>query len=277
MASNSTLQALPDVRNSLRRGLPVLALGIRVSRSPDIARWASLAGYQALWVDLEHSGISLDATGHICSTALDLGLVPWVRVPEEDFGAIGRVLDAGALGIIAPRVESVEQAKRYLLACRFAPQGQRSQIATLVQTGFKKIPVAQMNQHLNNAMTVQILIESAAGVANADAIAALPGVDIVGVGANDLCADLGHPGNPAHPDVLAACHAVIAAALAHGKLAVVGGLADLQALSELYAAGAAPYLFAGIDTDLFIHSLQGKAQQTLEAYQAVSSKELSHE
>ena len=277
MASHPTPHALPDVLDVLRNNQPVLALGIRISRSSDIARWAKLAGFQALWIDLEHSSISLDATGQICATALDMGLVPWVRVPEDDFGMIGRVLDAGALGIIAPRVESIEQAQRYLLACRFAPQGQRSQIATLVQTGFKKLPVSQMNQYLNNAMSVQMLIESAVGVTNADAIAALPGVDILGVGANDLSADLGHPGNPAHPAVIAACHAVVAAARAHGKLAVIGGMTDPQALSELYAAGAAPYLFAGIDTDLFIQSLQGKAQQTLEAYQAVSSKELSHE
>ncbi|MOA27590.1 5-keto-4-deoxy-D-glucarate aldolase [compost metagenome] len=115
-----------------------------------------------------------------------------------------------------------------------------------------------------------MLIESRLGVENADAIAALPGVDILAVGANDLSADLGHPGDPGHPEVIQACHRVVEAALAHGKLAVVGGLADPARLAELHRAGAAPYLFAGIDTDLFLNALQGKAQQSLDAYQAHS-------
>lgn len=83
--------------------------------------------------------------------------------------------------------------------------------------------------------------------------------------------------NPSLTEVTAACHAVVAPAWAIGQLAATGGLTDPQALADLYAAGAAPYLFASIYTDLFIHLLQGRAQQTLEAYEAVSSKELSHE
>ncbi|MDH4560923.1 aldolase/citrate lyase family protein [Pseudomonas sp. BN411] len=270
MITTASLPPLPNLMERLYASRPVLALGIRASRSPDLVRWARAAGYDAIWVDLEHSGISLDDTAQLCATALDLGMTPWVRVPEEDFGVIGRVLDGGALGIIAPRVETVEQAERYLTACRFAPRGQRSQIATLVQVGFRRLPVKEMNTLVDDAVAVKMLIESRRGVENAHAIAALPGVDILAVGANDLSADLGHPGDPGHPEVIQACHRVVEAALAHGKLAVIGGLADPARLAELHRAGAAPYLFAGIDTDLFLNALQGKAQQSLDAYQAHS-------
>lgn len=270
MHNTATLPPLPNLLERLRASRPVLALGVRASRSPDLVRWARAAGYDALWVDLEHSGISLDATAQLCATALDLGMTPWVRVPEEDFGIIGRVLDGGAMGIIAPRVETVAQAQRYLTACRFAPRGQRSQIATLVQVGFRRLPVEEMNTLVDAAVAVKMLIESRLGVENAEAIAALPGVDILAVGANDLSADLGHPGDPGHAEVIQACHRVIAAARAHGKLAVIGGLGDPARLAELHRAGAAPYLFAGIDSDLFLGALEGRARQSLDAYQAHS-------
>jgi 2-keto-3-deoxy-L-rhamnonate aldolase RhmA len=235
-----------------------------------VVRWAKAAGYDAIWVDLEHCGISLDATSQICSTALDLGMTPWVRVPEDDYGVIGRVLDGGALGIIAPRVETPEQAQRYLTACRFAPLGQRSQIAQLVQVGFQRMSISEMNELINDAVTVKVLIESRRGVDNVEAIAALPGIDIVAVGANDLSADLGHTGEPGHPDVIEACRHVIKAAMAHGKVAIIGGLADPEKLRSLYELGAAPYLFAGIDTDLFLTALHSRVQQSLNAYKSHS-------
>lgn len=262
MSSTQALN-LPNLLPKLREHTPVLALGIRASRTPDVVRWAHAASYDTIWIDLEHSNISLDAAAQMCATALDLGMAPWVRVPEEDFGVIGRVLDGGALGIIAPRVETVAQAQRYLTACRFAPEGQRSQISTTAQVAFARMPAAKMNSLVNAAINVEILIESAEGVANAAAIAALPGVDILGVGANDLSADLGHPGNPGHPEVLAACLQVIEAAKLHDKVAVIGGLGDPALLAQCYEAGASPYLFAGIDSDLFLAALHERIEQAL--------------
>src|ERR1700722_13252165 len=82
----------------LGQGVPVAALGIRSSRTADIARIARSTGHHAIWVDLEHSTMSIDTAALICSAALDLGLAPFPRVAERDFGAIGRVFDGGALG-----------------------------------------------------------------------------------------------------------------------------------------------------------------------------------
>lgn len=238
------------VLTRLAAGRPALSLGIRNARTGDIARMASMAGYDVVWVDLEHSSMSIDAASQIAATAHDLGLAAWVRVPERDYGVIGRLLDGGATGIIAPKVETADEARRFADACRFPPRGQRSQIALLPQQGFARMPAPELTEQADRAVTLQILLESAAGIANVDAIAAIDGVDILGIGMNDLTADLGCPGNVRHPAARAACERVVAAAAAHGKVAIVGGIPEPAYFMELVGLGFAPLIFAGIDTDI---------------------------
>src|ERR1700730_2269844 len=133
----------------LARGIPFAALGIRSSRTADIARIARSSGHHAIWVDLEHSTMPIDTAALICAAALDLGLAPFVRIPEREYGVIGRLLDGGALGIIAPRVESAEEAQDIVAACRFPPFGHRSAVGTLAHVGFQKMPAAQFNRVMN--------------------------------------------------------------------------------------------------------------------------------
>ncbi|WP_394836334.1 aldolase/citrate lyase family protein [Pendulispora rubella] len=244
------------VTERLRSGEPVYALGIRASRSADVVRWAKAAGYHAVWIDMEHGTLSVDTAAQLCACALDIGLSPWVRVPERDYGTINRVLDGGALGIIVPRVETAQQARDAVTATRFPPLGQRSQVATLPHVRFEKLHTRELNQRLNDVTAVQVLIESRAGVDAAAAIAAVPGVDVLGIGCNDLSADLGHPGESTHPEVVDACRRVIAAARHHDKIALVGGMPDGDTLSTLRREGAVRYVFAGIDSDLFLGALR---------------------
>jgi 2-keto-3-deoxy-L-rhamnonate aldolase RhmA len=95
----------------------------------------------------------------------------------------------------------------------------------------------------------------------ADEIAAVQGVDIVALGCNDLSADLGHAGEPTHPEVVEACRHVLAAARRQGKVAIVGGMPEGETLAALRREGAKPFLFAGIDTDLFLAALRQRAAQ----------------
>lgn len=247
------------VLSRLAAGQPALSLGIRNARGGDIARMASAAGFDVVWIDLEHSSMSVDAAAAIAATAHDLGLAAWVRVPEREYGVIGRLLDSGATGIIAPKIETAQEARLVADACRFPPHGQRSQIGVLPQFGFSAMPAAELNRRADDAIVLQILIESARGIANADAIAAVDGVDIVGIGMNDLTADLGCPGDYRHTDARAACARVAAAAAAHGKIAVVGGIPDPAYFMELVASGFALLIFAGIDTDILASGVADRA------------------
>ena len=268
------------VLQRLAQGEPLLSLGIRNARTAEIVRIAKTAGFGAVWVDLEHSSISIDCAVQIIASADDLGLEAWVRVPERDYGVIGRLLDGGATGIIAPHVETAEEAQKVVNAARFPPRGQRSQTALLPQTKYQRMPAAELMRCADLATTVHILIESAEGVRNADAIAAVDGVDVLHVGMNDLSVDLGHVDQLRHPDMLGACKRVIAAAQDRGKLAVVGGSSDPALLVELLNAGAVPVVFAAIDTDVLAAGLTQRATdwgQRLQAWRQTQGPIRSHE
>src|ERR1700727_2602774 len=247
------------VLQRLARGEPLLSLGIRNARTAEIVRMAKTAGFGLVWIDLEHSSISIDCAVQIIASAADQGMEAWVRVPERDYGVVGRLLDGGATGIIAPRVETAEEAQKVVNAARFPPRGQRSQTALLPQAKYRRMSAAELMRCAELATTVHILIESAEGVRNADAIAAIDGVDILHVGMNDLSVDLGHVDHLRHADVLDACKRVIAAASSGGKLAVVGGSSDPALFVEQLDAGAAPLVFAAIDSDVLAAGLTQRA------------------
>src|ERR1700688_2705735 len=218
-------------------GVPGSVLGIRGSRTADIARIARSSGHHAIWVDLEHSTMPIDTAALICAAALDLGLAPFARVPEREYGVIGRLLDGGVLGIIAPRVESAEEAQDIVAACRFPPFGHRSAVATLAHLDFRRMPAAEFNATLNRATVVKILLESPRGIENVAAIAALPGVDIVGIGTNDLTAVMGLAGQVRHPDVRRAHEFAIAACIRARKPLAIGGIAEPAYAAELIRLG----------------------------------------
>ena len=154
----------------------------------------------------------IDTAALICAAALDLGLAPFARIPEREYGVIGRLLDGGVLGIIAPRVETAEEAQEIVAACRFPPFGHRSASCHAGSRRFsRRCRPEEFNRTMNQATVVKILLESPRGIENAEAIAALPGVDIVGIGTNDLTAEMGVAGQFRHPDVRKAHESAIAA------------------------------------------------------------------
>ena len=248
----------------LRGRDPVLMLAIRSSRTPDVVRIAKSTGHHAVMVDLEHSTMPLDVAANLCATAADLGLFPFVRVRERDYGALGPLLDGGAQGVIAPRVESAAEAATIARACRFAPRGQRSQVATVPLAGLRPTPAATLNPLLDDATVVQILIETPAGVASADEIAAVDGVDMLAFGANDFTAELGLPGQYTDPRVTGAVTALAAACQRHDKPLMVGGIADPALRHDLDALGVCPLRLTGTDTDMLYAGASARAERFLQ-------------
>jgi 2-keto-3-deoxy-L-rhamnonate aldolase RhmA len=247
----------------LRGADPVLMLAVRCSRTADVIRIAKSTGHHAVMIDLEHSTMTLDVAASLCATAVDLGLFPFVRVREREYGALGPLLDGGAQGVIAPRVETAAEAATVARACRFAPCGQRSQLASVPQFGLRPTPAATLNPALDDATVVQILIETPAGVARAGEIAAVPGVDVLAFGANDFTAELGVPGQYTDPRVTEAISALSAAAKQHGKLLMVGGIADPALLRDFGALGVCPLRLTGTDTDMLYAGAAAHAERFL--------------
>jgi 2-keto-3-deoxy-L-rhamnonate aldolase RhmA len=190
-----------------------------------------------------------------------VGVSPFVRVPEHEYGVIGRLLDAGATGIIAPRIETAQQAARVVEACKFPPVGHRSAIATTMHVGYERLPAVQLFSVLNAIVAVKVLIETPAGIDNIEAIASIHGVDLVGIGTNDLCAELGVPGDFRHPKVREAHEFAIAACRRARKPLAIGGIGDPAYAAELIRMGAAPLLMTAIDLDLLLAAASDKARQ----------------
>jgi 2-keto-3-deoxy-L-rhamnonate aldolase RhmA len=248
----------------LKAGQMVTALGVRFSRNAEIARFARSTGHDALWIDLEHSTMSVDTAAAIGATASDLGLLSMVRVPERDYGVIGRLLDGGVHAIISPRVETAEQAMDIVAACKFPPLGHRSAIATLSMLGYRKTPAMELAATMNQSTLVKVLIESPLGIRNIADIAAVAGVDLLGIGTNDLMAEMGLPGDYRHPLVREAHEKSIASCRAQGKLLMVGGIGDLGYVAELLKLGAAPLVYTGIDGDLLLGAVEGRIRDVLQ-------------
>ena len=115
-----------NVKEKLKRDEVVASMTVRLVRNIEIARIARTAGFDTLYVDVEHSSFSLETTAQICVAALEVGIAPFVRVPANTPDYISRVLDGGALGVIAPHIRSAEEAREVVKAAKFAPLGERS-------------------------------------------------------------------------------------------------------------------------------------------------------
>lgn len=247
---------MTTLRNPLAETLAAgrlgLALIVQKASCVDVAVAAHACGFDALSVDLEHSVIGESAAAQICLTALHTGVTPLVRLPDHAANVANRLLDAGALGVIAPHVESAEEARAIVAACRFAPLGRRSVSYHYPHVGYANDDPALLRAMLNRATTVIVMLESARAVEHADAIAAVPGVDIVHVGGFDLSDDLGQPGRLDAPEVLACFDRVIDACKANGKVAGIGGVGGNAALARRVVARGARFLTAGIDWDFML-------------------------
>jgi 2-keto-3-deoxy-L-rhamnonate aldolase RhmA len=247
------------LKASLAAGRLGLAMIVKHARSPDIALAAKTCGYDAIYVDLEHSVIPEHDAAAICLTALNCGITPIVRVPSHEAHYANRILDAGALGIVAPHVETAEEARHIVAACRFAPLGQRSVAGTWPHFAYAALPADEIRNTLNAATTVVCMLESPAAVEHADEIAAVPGVDILHIGSSDLCEALGIPGQFGHPEVEACYRKVIAACRKHGKVAGVGGMGSAPDVAKKIIALGVRFITAGNEWAFMMQAAKQRA------------------
>jgi 4-hydroxy-2-oxoheptanedioate aldolase len=182
------------------------------------AELCAAAGYDWLLVDLEHgAGTEADLPGQLRAVELG-GAVPLVRPQSGERIRIGRALDMGARGIMVPRLDGADQAREAVAYLRYPPDGIRG-VATRVRgAGLGVVSHADVKR-LNDRVVGIIQIESTGGLRDADAIAAIDGVDVLFVGPADLTHSLGIPGQFEHEGYLDALDRVVAACRAHGKAA----------------------------------------------------------
>jgi 2-keto-3-deoxy-L-rhamnonate aldolase RhmA len=169
-----------------------------------------------------------------------------------------RMLDNGAQGIVFPHVDSASEAQRVANACRFPPVGKRSMGGGLQQLGFATMAVGEAARIVNEETLVVVMIESPQGVANCEEIAAVPGVDALLIGTNDLCFELGVPGQFNDPRVAEAYKKVIAACRRHGKFPGMGGMYTPELLERHIGMGV-QLILAGSDFSLLMQAGAARA------------------
>jgi 4-hydroxy-2-oxoheptanedioate aldolase len=255
----SELTLRNSVKERLARGEVASSMIVRLTRSIEIARLAKTAGFDSLYVDLEHSPLSLETTSQICTAALEAGIAAFVRVPQLEM--VQRVLDGGALGIIVPDVRNAAHAREAVKRAKYPPLGARGFATALPHFQYRSLPANEFCAVLDAATMVIVQFESAQAVENADAILAVEGVDMVLFGTNDLTADMGIPGDYEHARVRDAYARAIAAAKKHGKHVGVGGLGSRPELTAQFVKMGARYVSTGSDLGFLLSAATASARQ----------------
>ena len=233
-------------KNQLAAGKIAIGMGLHQSRTIDIAAIGKSCSYDWLFIDMEHSSLDLGTAAQIAGASLPIGITPIVRVPGKEHHHASRILDAGAQGIVVPHVEDAKEAQDVVNHCKYPPLGHRSLYGQLPQFSFKSLPVDEATQLANQETLVIVMIESPYAVTQAEAIAAVPGVDVLLIGTNDLCAEMGIPGQFNDPRVVQAYQTVIDACKKHNKWPGMGGVVD-HAIMERSIKMGMRFILSGND------------------------------
>jgi 2-keto-3-deoxy-L-rhamnonate aldolase RhmA len=272
------------MKEQLQAGDVVSAMSIRYSRGIEIVGYAKAAGMDGVLIDLEHrygcyppaltacakkhysdgrySSIDLDQCAQFTMAALAHGITPVVRVPGLSGAMVGRTLDGGAQAIIIPHVKTAQDAIESASAAKFFPDGTRSAIGGLSALNYGAFPTIVANHAVNARVMCIIMIETLEALAAVDEIAAVPHVDVLLIGTNDLSACLGVPGEHDDPRITHAYEKVIAACRKHGRALGIGGLYARQDLIEKFigmAEGIGRFVMCGSDQDYVLEGARRTA------------------
>jgi len=185
--------------------------------TPGIGHILKSAGCDFVLFDCEHSGFGLETVKSAMRYFEAASLPAIVRVPSKEYHHIARALDMGAEGLMLPMVGTAEEARSIVGAMKYAPEGTRGVALQVAHDRYRPGAVLDKLAAANRRSTLFCQIETAEGVENADAIAAVPGVDCLWVGHFDLSASLGVPGQFESTTFTDAIERVVAAARRHGK------------------------------------------------------------
>ncbi|WP_031500473.1 HpcH/HpaI aldolase family protein [Bryobacter aggregatus] len=199
--------------------------------------------------DMEHSGFDVDRIADLLAWSHGCSFAPFVRVPEDKYHFLARVMDSGALGVMLPNVKTAAQAARIVDAVKYPPNGHRGLGLGHAHNNYIAPNPTEYLAYSDSNTTVICQIESPEGLANVDAIAATPGVDVIWIGHYDLTANMGILAQFDNPDFQAALRTVVQAANKHGKAAAIQPGTPLQ-LADWRAAGF-HVLSYGADSGLY--------------------------
>jgi 2-dehydro-3-deoxyglucarate aldolase/4-hydroxy-2-oxoheptanedioate aldolase len=213
--------------------------------SPGLPQICRNAGAEFVLFDMEHTGLGFETLKTQFALCRGLGIVPMVRVPRGEYHFIARALDVGALGVMVPMVGSAEEAAHIVACTRYPPQGRRGAAFGFAHDDYEGGDAVAKIAALHARTMVIPQIETVEGLANVEAIAAVPGVDALWLGHFDLTNFMGLSGQFTHPDFLAGVDRIVAACETNGKAAAF--IATDDGLARDFAAKGFRLMAYGAD------------------------------
>lgn len=204
------------VRAKLSRNEQVLVTCLHLT-DPSIYELTSLMGFDGIWMDLEHHAYSAETAATLMRAARVGSADIMARPAKGEFMRMGRLLESGAQGILYPRCSTAEEAREVVRWSKFAPLGTRGFDGGNPDSPYCSAPMTEYLRFANEQTWVAVQIEEPGAVEQVEAIAAVPGVDVLFVGPADLSILYGIPGESNHPTMQAAFARVAAAARNAGK------------------------------------------------------------
>jgi 2-keto-3-deoxy-L-rhamnonate aldolase RhmA len=243
------------VRQALRAGGNAYGVFAAEFFTPGFCQIAAGCGADFVLFDQEHGAVGIDTLKAQIAFARGAGIAPFVRVPGLAYHLIAPVLDAGAFGIMVPMIETAEQAENLAKWCRYRPEGVRGLGFGVGHDDYDRGDVVRKMAAENERTLVIALIETATGIENADAILAVPGIDVGWLGHYDLTNTMGITAEFDHPRFDAAVETLLAACRRHGKTpAILAGTPDA---ARAWRARGFRCLACGTDIGLLQTALSG--------------------
>lgn len=206
------------VKEKVQQGQVSIGTFVFEFNTTGIGRLAAGAGAEFVIFDMEHTGWSIETIRMLVATSRSTDMIPMVRIPATEYHFIARTLDVGVMGIMVPMVESAAQAATIVASAKYPPVGRRGAAFGVSHDDYSGGDIVEKITTANSQTLLIAQIETAAGVENADAIAAVDGIDVLWIGHFDLSNSLGIPGQFEHPKFLAAVKTVLEACRKHGKV-----------------------------------------------------------
>jgi 2-dehydro-3-deoxyglucarate aldolase/4-hydroxy-2-oxoheptanedioate aldolase len=250
------------VKKSLAAGGTAFGSMVFEFFTPGMPRILANAGAQFALYCMEHTGAGYETLKPQFALCRSLGVVPLVRVPTIEYHFIARALDCGALGVMVPLVDNAEQARLIVSCTRYPPEGRRGAAFGFPHDDYAGGPVVEKMGMIHARTLVIAMIETAKGLENVEAIAAVPGVDVLWLGHFDLTNFLGIPGEFSHPRYRDAVGRIVRAAEKNQKAA--GYMAADEALGREYLGHGFRMIATGTDQGL----LQEAIGRNLEAWRS---------
>jgi len=204
------------LKRSLRAGKPAVGCMLVEMRQPSVMRLLANAGFDFVIIDNEHGPFTIETIADLSREAVLLGITPIVRVPDTSYASVTRPLDAGAQGVMIPRIKERAEVLEVVAAVKYPPAGRRGSVMARGHTNFLGGPVAPAMAAMNEETMIVIQIETREALEQLEGILSVPGVDVGFIGPNDLSIALGMPGEMENPAFVGALERIQAACRARG-------------------------------------------------------------